>query len=78
MAVLLQKPEKFSGVSRVTQNFTLTLDDLQLTSKGLKLSKKNFAKIENFYEFYEDGWNLKVNWFNEQHHLVGLSNFGTP
>ncbi len=30
-------------------------------------------------QFYEGGWDpLKVNWFDEQHYLEGLSYFGTP
>ena len=30
-------------------------------------------------KFYESGWDpLKVKWFDEQRHLMGLSNFRTP
>ena len=43
------------------------------------LSEKVRVIFRKISKFYEGGWDpLKVNWFDEQSHLVGLSNFGTP
>ncbi len=88
----LQNAKSMDWVLSVTQNLTLTLDDLAHqtnwppNNQNCPPPQKKIAKIENFQYFRwrlfhisQGGLDpLKVNWFDEQSQPVGLSNFRTP